>query len=288
VGVRRGFVAIGTSISALILASALAATAIAQSTTTTTTAPTTTTTTVPTTTVPTTTTTPPSTTTTGPTTTTAPTTTTSTPTSPTLLLDTAIAAFQLERGAEWSLNWSLLGKSESEVVHAGQADGVETQTLNAGGPTGHLSLDLDGKLYVEGNAAALETLLSFKAASATAEAGHWVGVPRTAAAFTDWATGLTVESAAYMLYLGGKPVLGSTTTMDGQSVISISQSAKSEGLTISQTDYLKASGPPLPVKIVENVDGLVVTVVFGAWGKPPHAVIHKASVPFLKSWLGKA
>jgi hypothetical protein len=277
VGARRGFLGIATSISAVILASALAiGTATAQPTTTTTTPPTTTTT-------------PPSTTTTVPTTTTGPTTTTtSAPTNPTLLLDTAIAAFQLERGAQWSLNWSLLGKSESEVTHAGLADGTETETLNAGGPTAHLSLDLDGKLYVEGNAGGLGTLLSFKASPAKAEAGHWVGVPRSAAVFSNWAAGLTVESAAYMLYLGGKAVLGSTTTMDGQSVVSISQSTKSEGLTISQTDYLKASGPPLPVEIVENVDGLVVTVVYGAWGKPSDAQIHKAAVPFLKSWIGKS
>jgi hypothetical protein len=281
--VRRDFLGIGTSISAVILASALAVgTAAAQPTTTPTTTPPTTTTTQPSTT-------PPSTTTTVPTTTTgSPTTTTSAPTNPTLLLDTAIAAFQLEHGAQWSLNWSLLGKSESEVTHAGQVDGTETETLNAGGPTAHLSLDLDGKLYVEGNATGLGTLLSFNASAAKAEAGHWVGVPRTAAVFTSWEAGLTVESAAYMLYLGGKAVLGATTTVHGQSVISISQSAKTEGLTISQTDYLQASGPPLPVEIVENVDGLVVTVVYGAWGKKPHAQIHKAAVPFLKSWLGKS
>lgn len=279
---RRDFLGIGTSISAVILASALAVgTAAAQPTTTTTTTPPTTTTTEPSTTPPSTS--PPSTTTTVPTTT-----TTSAPTNPTLLLDTAIAAFQLEHGAQWSLNWSLLGKSESEVTHAGQVDGTETETLKAGGPTSHLSLDLDGKLYVEGNAEGLGTLLSFKASAAKAEAGHWVGVPRTAAVFSSWAAGLTVESAAYMLYLGGKAVLGSITTVDGQSVISISQSAKTQGLTISQTDYLKASGAPLPVEIVENVDGLVVTVVYGAWGKKPDAQIHKAAVPFLKSWLGKS
>lgn len=276
---RRGFVGIGTSISAVILASALSVgTATAQPATTTTTTPPSTTTTPPSTT-----TTPPSTTTTVPTTT-----TTSAQANPKLLLDTAIAAFQLERGAQWSLNWSLLGKSESEVTHAGVVDGTETETLNAGGPTAHLSLDLDGKLYVEGNANGLGTLLSFKTSAATSEAGHWVGVPRTAAVFSSWAAGLTVASASYMLYLGGKAVVGKTTTIHGQSVTSISQSTKSEGLTISQTDYLKASGPPLPVEIVENVDGLVVTVVYGAWGKKPHAQIHKAAVPFLKSWLGKS
>ncbi len=278
-GVRRGFVAIGTSISAVTLASALAATtAIAQSTTTTS-APTTTTTT---------TTTPPSTTTTVPSTTTSsPTTTTSAPTDPTLLLDTAIAAFQLQRGAEWTLNWSLLGKSESWVAHSGQSDGTQTRTLNAGGPTGHLSLDLDGKLYVEGNAAGLGNFLGFTASASKAEAGHWVGVPKTAAVFDSWEVDLTVGTAAYMLYLGGKPVLGPTTTIRGQSVVGISQSTKAEGLTISQTDYLKASGPPLPVEIVENVDGLVITVVYGAWGKPARAEIHKDAVPFLKTWLAK-
>jgi hypothetical protein len=88
--------------------------------------------------------------------------------------------------------------------------------------------------------------------------------------------------------LGGwKAVLGPTSVIRGQSVIGLSQSVKSEGLTISQTDYLKASGPPLPVEIVENVDGLVITVVYGAWGKPPDAQIHKAAVPFLKTWLAK-
>jgi hypothetical protein len=204
-----------------------------------------------------------------------------------LLLDTAIATFQLERGAEWSLSWSLLGKSESEVTHDGQSDGTEITILKGAGATGHLSLDLDGKLYVEGNAGGLGEL-GFKASTATAEAGHWVGVPKTAAVFSSWAAGLNVESASYMLDLGGKAVLGPKTTIDGKSVIGLSQSAKSEGLTINQTDYLEASGPLLPVEIVENVDGLVVTVVYGAWGKPPHAIIHKAAVPFLKSWLGKS
>lgn len=203
-----------------------------------------------------------------------------------MLLVTAIATFQLERGAQWSLNWSLLGKSESEVTHDGQADGTETQTIKAGGPRGHLSLDLDGKLYVEGNAAGLGQI-GFKASSATAEAGHWIGVPKTQSVFGSWAAGLTVGSAAYMLDLGGKAVLGPKTTIRGQSVIGISQSTKAEGLTINQTDYLRASGPLLPVEIVENVDGLVITVVYGAWGVPPHAVIHKGATPFVKSWLTK-
>jgi hypothetical protein len=288
VGVRRGFVAIGTSVSAVILASALAAaTAIGQSTPTTTTSTTTTTTPSSTTTTVPPTTTPP-TTSSYPTTTSSPTTTTTAPTNPTLLLDTAIAAFQLERGAEWTLNWSLLGKSESWVAHSGQSDGTQTRTLNAGGPTGHLSLDLDGKLYVEGNAAGLANFLGFTTSASKSEAGHWVGVPKTAAVFDSWEVDLTVGTAAYMLYLGGKPVIGPTTTIRGQSVIGISQSTKADGLTISQTDYLKTSGPPLPVEIIENVDGLVITVVYGAWGKPPHAEIHKGAVPFLKTWLAKA
>jgi len=283
--VRRGFVAVGTSISALILAGALAAaTAIAQPTTTTTTNPPagTTTTTTPlagTTTVP-------PTTTGYPPTTTSPTTTTSAPPNPQLLLVTAIATFQLERGAEWSLNWSLLGKSESEVVHDGQSDGTEVATFKGGGATGRISLDLDGKLYVSGDAGGLGDL-GFKASAATAEAGHWIRVPRTAAVFASWAAGLTVGSAAYMLDAGGKAVLGPTTTAHGHSVISISQSTKSQGLTINQTDYFEASGPLLPVEVVENIEGLVVRVVYGAWDKSPHAEIHKAAVPFLKSWLAK-
>jgi hypothetical protein len=173
-------------------------------------------------------------------------------------------------------------------VHDGVTDGTEVATFKGGATAGHVSLDLDGKLYVEGNSAGLTSGLGFNASAAKAEAGHWIGVPRTASVFNSWAGGLTVASAAYVLDAGGKAVLGPTTTIDGQSVIPLSQSTKLEGLSLEQTDYLAASGPPLPVEIIQNYDGLLLTFVYGKWGKAPDAAVHKGAVAFVKTWVGKS
>jgi hypothetical protein len=91
-----------------------------------------------------------------------------------------------------------------------------------------------------------------------------------------------------MLDIGGKSVLEPPTTIDGQNVIGISQTTTAQGLTINQTDYLPTSGLRLPVEIIENIEGLRVTVVYGPWNKRPHAKVHPAAVPFVKTWLGKS
>jgi hypothetical protein len=275
-----GSVSAVTLLSGLTAGAAAADTSTSSTTTTTTTVPgatTTSTTSTPTT--------PPSSTTSSTTTTVPPTTTTTI--APQSLISEAMDAFASQRAVDWTYKLSAFGVTYSEAAQAGRSDGVEADTVSSGGLTGRVNLILDGKLYLEGNSKGLAQDIGFTASASQEEANLWIAVPKSS---TDFALsgGMTVATALNQLLISNKMKTLPPTTINGQPVLAVEETTKSQGITLSDTVYIKATGMPLPVEIVQSVDGLQAKIVYGPWNKPPKTAVPAKSVPFQSSWIAKS
>lgn len=203
------------------------------------------------------------------------------------LLSSAMRAFAGQRAVVWTYRLAAFGRTLTETVHAGRADGTESDLLVGSGGTGRVELVLDGALYFEGNAAGLGEDLNFGAAAASDEANRWIAVPRGSAEFATMTAGITVSSAAQQLYIGGSVTSLPPTTVNRQSVLGFRESTRSGGFEISQKVYVRATGTPLPVEIAQEVNGLPATIVYGPWGRPPDAKVPVNAIVFQSTWVNK-
>jgi hypothetical protein len=173
----------------------------------------------------------------------------------------------------------------TETTDSGLKEGTETASLSGGGnPPEHVSLVLAHNFFFEGNASGLSQFFGFKAAPARAEANQWMEVSRTSALFASFSAELTVASAAEQLYIGGTLSTFPSTTLDGRRVLAVHEVTKE----LSETVYISASGAPLPVEVVQQVDGLAATTIFGPWDQPPVVKAPVKAVAFKSSWIGKS
>ena len=197
-------------------------------------------------------------------------------------------AFASEHAVYWTYRLSALGGSLDEVVHDGVKDGTMTGTLESGGQVAHVRVVLDGKVYLEGNVPGLAELENFVIPAAEKEAGKWIAVARSSSYFAAYAVNLTVASAVEELYLGGTVRALPPTTLDGVSVLAVRESVTSKGNPITETIYIRASGSPLPLKVLLAVGGVSGTIVYGPWGKAPAAKVPSKSTPLKGTWVTKA
>jgi hypothetical protein len=220
--------------------------------------------------------------------TTVPATTTTTSVSGQQLLSSVMDAFASQRAVYWTYRLRAFGGSLEQVVHDGVQDGTMATTLKSGGQVAHVSVVLDGKVYFDGNALGLDQLQNFVVPAAEKEAGKWIAVPRTSPYFAAYAINLTIGSAVEELYLGGSVKVLPPTTLDGRSVLVLSESITSKGSRITETIYVKASGLALPLEVVLAVNGVSGTIVYGPWGKPPAAKVPLKSTAIRASWVTKS
>jgi hypothetical protein len=99
---------------------------------------------------------------------------------------------------------------------------------------------------------------------------------------------MTVATALNQLLISNKMKTLPPTTINGQPVLAVEETTKSQGITLSDVVYIKATGMPLPVEVVESIDGLQAKIVYGPWNKPPKAAVPAKSVPFQSSWIAKS
>jgi hypothetical protein len=196
--------------------------------------------------------------------------------------------FASEHAVYWTYRLTAFGGSLDQVVHDGAKDGTMTATLKSGGQVAHASVVLDGKVYFKGNALGLAELENFVVPAAEKEAGRWIAVPRTSSYFAAYAINLTVASAVEELYLGGTVKALPPTTLDGVSVLAVRETVTSKGNAITETIYIRASGPPLPVEVVLAVNGVTGTIVYGPWGTPPAAKVPSKATPLKGTWVTKS
>jgi hypothetical protein len=217
--------------------------------------------------------------------------TTTTTVAPQGLISSAMNAFVSQRAVDWTYHLSAFGRTYAERVDAGAKDGVEADTVTVGGSIGgsigRVSLILDGKLYIEGDATGLAQDAGFTAAAAQNEANKWIAVPKSSPEFS-LSGGMTVPTAVNQLYIGGKIKTLPPTKIDGQAVLAVNETTKSNGFTISETVYIKATGVPLPLEVVQNIEGLQAKIVYGPWDKPPAAFVPQGSVAIHTSWIAKS
>ena len=77
------------------------------------------------------------------------------------------------------------------------------------------------------------------------------------------------------------------TTINGQPVLAVEETTKSQGIALSDVVYIKATGMPLPVESW-SPSRLQAKIVYGPWNKPPKAAVPAKSVPFQSSWIAKS
>ena len=231
-------------------------------------------------------------------TTTSPTTTSSTTTLPATtttspgllaqeLLGSAIGAANSQRAIDWTATVDGT-ETATEVGHAGRFDGTETVSAVGAGQRMQLDVVLIGKeAYFRANRAGLVGLLSFRSSAAKQEAGKWISVaPSDATLYVPLANGLTVSSATSVLDLVGALVELPRSFVDGRSVVGVRGKHGLDGVPVTQTVYIAASGPTLPVEVIVSMGPVRESVAFGPWGIPPAATAPRSAVTFEPSWLG--
>jgi hypothetical protein len=204
------------------------------------------------------------------------------------LLASCIGAANAQRGLVWKATLHGDGNDITEFSHAGRLDGTEVISGYRDSKRVLMSLVLIGpEAYAWGNAGALEELLGVKAGAAAKEAGRWLAVPQGSFGHTyqTIAAGLTVSSATQVLDLVGKLSLLPERTVAGQAVVGVRGTSLAFGAPGTQVVYIRARGLPLPVKLVEDYQGVLETMTFGQWGQPPAAKAPPAPVQIEHSWL---
>jgi hypothetical protein len=199
-----------------------------------------------------------------------------------------MGAFLAQRAVDWTFHLSAFGTTLSYSVRSGSKDGTESYVLTSGGQVARASLVLDGKLYFEGNTKALNEAFNFKAGPAKSEANKWIAVPKSSADFADLSNGLTVSSAVDRLLIGGTLTMLPPTVVDGENVLAVHEVTQSQGVAVSETVYVRASAPRLPVKIALEAEGLPATIAYGPWDRPPTVKVPKKAVAFKSSWISKS
>jgi len=245
------------------------------------------------------------------------TTTTTVPPNPRQLFASAIAAAKTESAVHWVSHVRSRSYSISLVTTAGMADGTQSMTVRSGSQTGHVSAILIGPVaYVLGDEVGLRAVLYFSPTAASQEAGRWLVLASAATGpqserqlYDEVSSGLTISSIIAAIDLngtsslvpggsvGGRAVLGvrvsvpaaagTSTTAGTPGTTAVAGAAGAPASSPSPTQevlYLRASGLPLPVKVVLTSPHVTSTVVFGPWGHAPDAQVPVAAVPFQVAW----
>ncbi len=135
--------------------------------------------------------------------------------------------------------------------------------------------------YIKGNAFGL-SFLGLTVNAAAARAGAWLVASATGGFGKAVTGGLTVAATAAQFVVPPSVSFTATpaTTRRGLRVLGMTASTSTSSLTI----YLRATGPPLPVEVTEDVSGTTEVVVY-TWHKVPAVVAPTGAVRFRSSWL---
>jgi hypothetical protein len=138
------------------------------------------------------------------------------------------------------------GQSISLDVHAGHDSGVGTLTINGG--TLEIRL-LEGTAYVKGEAETF-TKLGASATQAQLVGGKWLKSSADGGEFAAFTEFLDVDSLfESLLKPDGEVKTGETTTIDGEEVLALVDSADSGKL------YVATHGDPLPLRVEKGGEG---------------------------------
>ena len=190
-----------------------------------------------------------------------------------LLLITALATATVcttSISVSASTNSSLAGKSASQIIAIAKADTIAkkyveitvsatvgasklTEIVQLGPTFGTEYLDfptasakgnvenIDGKLFVKGNAGFLEVQLNATKTLAAKWANKWISIPSSNSNYANLTAGLTMSAGISSIFPTSKISLGKTTSWKGKSCVEI----KGESQGSQSSIYVSTSSPHL-------------------------------------------
>jgi hypothetical protein len=203
------------------------------------------------------------------------------------VLASAISAANSERGLTWRATVKAGGLSETFVGQSGREYGSQEITVGQG--TGGIRLQVvlaKTKLFVSGDAAALQGVLSLKPSVAQRLAGRWILLsPAAGTVYQALSDGLTVASTTVGFNMVGSLQLLPVSMVGGVPALGVRGTRSSQGVTVTETLYVRASGRQLPVELVTSAGGVSETVLFSNWGRRARVTVPSTWSTWSKSWL---
>lgn len=196
----------------------------------------------------------------------------------------AATAFQLEQtvlaairdaGSFHLVSVSKHGKQTATFIQdVGSTQGTQDITIGAQ----HTVIRVvRGVAYVRANRPALINFLGFPARVADRLHDRWVSFTPADAPFSDIAAAVTLDSAITDFALTGAITKTSTTTILGQTVFGLTGKG-SGGET--ETVYVRANGPPLPVQTRGTFKTDTQVVTFSRWGERVTVAVPRNAIAF--------
>lgn len=175
------------------------------------------------------------------------------------------------------------GQKQSVTGDSGTTDG--RQVISGAGARWE-ALDVDGKVYISGDAKGLADE-GFPSSVAVTYADKWISIAPTDSPYKSIVAELALYPALEALSPTGKLTLTAPTTRDGQQVIGVRGSvrtSKGSAATGTAIVYVATTTPTVPIAYSADASDHGQTVVesgtFSDWGRPVHLTLPTGSVAF--------
>lgn len=174
-------------------------------------------------------------------------------------------------------------KTDAEVrlqTDASNGSGIQHVTFVQDNRTGYeIVVLLNNVGYFEGDAFTLDHFNGFSPSAAKRDAGSWISVPESNAAFASLTSSLTISSLVSQLKVPS-PILAAGTRIAGASVTKILGSETEDGVKATFSLSCRAEGIPLPVEETIHSNEGDSNTSFGRWSQPVHvtAPLHAISL----------
>jgi hypothetical protein len=192
--------------------------------------------------------------------------------SPAQLMASALAAGRSQRSVHYaSVAGGSSGISVRMVGDAAVDRGIQRITYTRNRVTGHVTvIVVSNTAYVRGDAFTLMHDMGFSAAAAAQQAGKWIVIQHSSKAFAPVAADVRLASTIDSLKLPAPLTAVAKTVIHGQHVVGIRSSHPVSGHPTTQTLYVRAASPMLPVAEIGRQGATRVRVVYSNWNEPVH------------------
>jgi hypothetical protein len=195
---------------------------------------------------------------------------------PDRLFSSALATARAQRSVHYVVTADSPTVNVRMVGDAALDRGRQRITYSTGGLSGHVTvLVVAGTAYVRGDAFALAKYMRFSTTEARRDAGRWLRIPPTAAGFATVSAGVRLTSTLQELTLPKPRVVLPASMLDGQRVVGI----RSTSAHRTDTFYVRATRPSLPVADVSRQGQDRVAITFSKWNEPVGIVSPRGATP---------
>ena len=199
---------------------------------------------------------------------------------PVQLYTGALTAARAQHSAHYIAVSSFGGRTVTIVGDAARDRGIQKITVKQGTQVGHVTVTVVSNIaYVRGDAATLKSYMGFTPADATKYGGRWLSIKPSQPRFAPVAEAVRLLSTINELQMPPPFTTLPTTTVAGQRVNGVRSKFTQAGHDVTETLYVRASGPPLPVRQVATATGIAVSTTFSRWNEAVHVTAPAHATP---------